>query len=171
MTSNSFTAACSIRKQLSLALLAIAIPVVSAGAVHAHEFKAGALTIVHPWARATPPGAKTAAGYMTIENGGGESDRLVSVTAEIAGKTDIHEMQMENGVAHMQALENGLEVPAGGSVELKPGSYHLMLMDLVRPLKEGESFAGTLTFEKAGSVDVTYVIGPIGSADAPEHSQ
>ena len=158
-----------VRARRSLALLAVAIAILSTGAVRAHEFKADALTIDHPWSRATPPGAKTAAGYMTIENGGDESDRLVSATAEFAGRVEMHETAMENGIAQMRPLGAGLEVPAGGSVELKPGSYHLMFVDLAHPLKEGDSVAGTLTFEKAGTVGVTFAVAPMGSPDAPEH--
>lgn len=129
----------------------------------AHDFKAGPLTIGHPWARATPPGAKVAGGYLTIENTGAEPDRLIAATVEIAGRAEIHEMAVVDGVMKMRPLDNGVEIPAGGSVELKPGGYHLMLMDLKQPLKEGEGFSGTLTFEKAGTVDVAYDIESIGA--------
>jgi copper(I)-binding protein len=77
-------------------------------------------------------------------------------------------MAVVDGIMKMRPLENGVEIPAGGSVEFKPGGYHLMFMDLARPVKEGESFSGTLTFEKAGTVDVTYEVGPIGG-DSPVH--
>jgi periplasmic copper chaperone A len=134
----------------------------------AHDFKAGSLTIGHPWARATPPGAKVAGGYLTIENSSAEPDRLVAATVEIAGRAEIHEMAVVDGVMKMRPLDNGVEIPAGGSVELKPGGYHLMLMDLKQPLKQGEGFSGTLTFEKAGTVDVTYDIESIGATSPDE---
>jgi len=134
----------------------------------AHDFKAGSLTIGHPWARATPPGAKVGGGYLTIENTGAEPDRLVAATVDIAGRAEIHEMAVVDGVMKMRPLGNGIEIPAGGSVELKPGAYHLMLMDLKQPLKEGEGFSGTLTFEKAGTVDVTFEIGSIGATSPDE---
>ncbi len=155
-------------KKAATTLFAASVILLATGQTYAHEFKLGQLVIVHPWARATPPGAKVAGGYLTIENNGTENDRLVAATAEIAGRVDVHEMAVDNGVMKMRPLTDGLEIPAGGSVELKPGSYHMMMMDLTGPLKAGESIAGTLTFEKAGTVDVTYVVGPIGSSDAPE---
>jgi copper(I)-binding protein len=140
----------------------------AAPTVSAHDFKAGSLTIEHPWARATPLGAKVGGGYLTILNPEAESDRLVAATADVAGRVEIHEMAVVDGVMRMRPLENGVEVPAGGSVALKPGSYHLMLMDLTRPLKEGESFSGTLTFEKAGKIEVTFAVAPIGASETPE---
>lgn len=152
------------------AVLALAaLPVLAAGPSLADDIKVGALTITQPWARATPPSAAVAGGFMTITNSGGEADRLVAATADVSERVEIHEMKMVDGVMKMRPLADGVEIPAGESVELKPGSYHVMMMGLSGPLKEGEGFSGTLTFEKAGSVDVTYDVGPIGSSSAPEH--
>lgn len=134
----------------------------------AHEFKAGSIEIEHPWSRATPPGAKVAAGYVTIENGGGEPDRLVSATAEIAGRTEIHDMKVTDGVMTMRPVAGGVEIPAKGEARLAPGGLHLMFMDLTRQPRQGESFAGTLTFEKAGEVKVEFSVQPIG-ATAADH--
>ena len=134
----------------------------------AHEFKAGKLEIEHPWSRATPPGAKVAAGYATIRNDGDAADRLVSATAEIAGRVEIHEMAVKDGVATMRPLADGLVAPAKGEARLAPGGIHLMFMDLKRQPKRGESFGGTLTFEKAGEVKVEFAVQPIG-ATAPDH--
>jgi len=142
----------------------------AAPSLSAHEIKLGSLTIVHPWARATPPGAEVAGGYMTIKNSGAEPDRLIGVEVDIAGRAELHEMTMVDGVMKMRPLENGVEVPAGGSVALKPGGYHVMLLDLKGPLKEGEMIPGSLTFEKAGKVDVTFAVAPIGAAEPEEHS-
>ena len=80
------------------------------------------------------------------------------MTVEIAGTTEIHEMSMIDGVMQMRPVPEGVVVPAGGEVALTPGGYHLMFMDLKRPLQEGENFAGTLTFETAGNVDVTFTV-------------
>lgn len=139
----------------------------------AHEFKAGSITVEHPWSRATPGGAKVAAGYLTIDNHGTEPDRLVSATAEIAGHTGIHQMSMKDGVMQMRELKDGLTVPADASVKFEPNSYHLMFTDLKKPLQQGEEFSGTLTFEKAGTVDVTFEVEGIGAAtptsDEHEH--
>jgi copper(I)-binding protein len=152
-----------------MGLLAAASLTAAATPSLADTYKVGPHIVTHVWARATPPGAKVAGGYLTIQNTGDEADTLVSATAEIAGRVEVHEMAVVDGVMKMRHLENGLEIPAGGSVELKPGSYHIMLMDLAQPLVEGETFDGTLTFEKAGTVDVTYEIGAIGSSAAPEN--
>lgn len=128
----------------------------------AHEFKADELEIVHPWSRATPDGARVAAGYVLIRNNGSQPDRLVSATGEIAGRTEIHEMAVDaNGVMTMRPVE-GVEIPAGGEAELKPGGYHIMFLDLSQGPKEGESFKGALTFERAGTVEVDFEVEAMG---------
>jgi protein SCO1/2 len=131
-------------------------------------FRAGALTVAEPFALATGPDATSAAGYMRIENGGGEDDRLLSATAEIADRVAIEEAVVSDGMTTVLPLAEGLEIAAGSVVQLRPGSYRLHLEGLRRQLKEGESFFGTLVFEKAGSLDVTYQVGeyvaPIGGA-------
>jgi copper(I)-binding protein len=137
------------------------------GPVFAHEFKAGAIDIEHPWSRATPGGAKVAAGYATLKNSGATPDRLVSATTGIAKSAEIHEMRMAGGVMQMRPLPEGVTVPAGGEVALKPGSYHLMFFGLKHPLSEGESFVVTLTFEQAGSVDVTFAVEGRGASASP----
>lgn len=115
------------------------------------------------WLRATPKGAKVAGGFGLILNGGA-ADRLVSASfPTIAGKTEIHEMAVSNGMMTMRPLANGIEVPASGKIELKPGSFHLMLMDLKAPLIEGQSVEGTLVFEKAGPVQVRFPVRAIGA--------
>lgn len=128
----------------------------------AQSFKAGALTIEAPWIRATPGGARIAGGYMKITNAGKDADRLVGGTFPVAGRFEVHEMSMDGGVMKMRELAKGLEIKPGESVELKPGGYHVMFMDLKRGLKEGETYKGTLVFEKAGKVEIEYKIGPIG---------
>ncbi len=126
------------------------------------------VSVTNPFALATGPGATSAAAYMTIENSGGEADRLLSATVEVAGSVALEEATAVEGVTKARALEDGLEIPANTTVTLRPGSYRLMFLDLKQPLTEGEDFAGTLTFEKAGTVDVTYAVGayvaPIGGA-------
>jgi len=154
--------------QLRRAAFAAALALLAAGPAAAHEFKSGPIEVVHPWARATPPGAKVGGGYAEIRNGGPEPDRLVSATAEVAGRAEIHQMAVKDGVMTMRPAEDGVPVPAGGSAALAPGGYHLMLLELKRPLKAGESFAGTLTFEKAGTIPVTFEVEPIG-ATGPDH--
>ena len=131
----------------------------------AHEFKAGDLSIDHPWSRATPAGAKVAAGYLVIRNAGSSPDRLVSVTSEIAERAEVHEMAVDaNGVMTMRPLTGALEIAAGGEAELTPGSFHLMFMGLKRPVKEGEAFPATLTFENAGTLEVEFSVQGIGGS-------
>ncbi|CAH1653236.1 MULTISPECIES: copper chaperone PCu(A)C [unclassified Chelatococcus] len=149
------------------AALALAVPlVVAAGqsSAIAHEFKVGNLQIKHPWSRATPPGAKVAGGYFVIINTGDTADRLVSATADIAGRAEIHEMNEKDGVMTMRELPGGVEIPAKGEVAFKPGSYHMMFLNLQKAPKQGEPFAGTLTFEKAGAVSVSYAVEAIGAS-------
>jgi len=159
----------SCRSLSGLTGLLLASAVLFALPVSAHEFKAGSLTIEHPWSRATPPGASVGAGYLVITNAGSEPDRLVAATAEAAGHVEIHKMEVKDGVMTMAPVAGGLEIPAGGSVELKPGSFHLMLMDLKSPLEKGEDVDGSLTFEKAGTVKIHFDVQGIDSA-APEES-
>jgi copper(I)-binding protein len=147
---------------MALAAVAFAAPAVRHAI--AAEFKAGDIAVEAPWSRATPGGAKVAAGYLTLENGGAAPDRLVSATADIAERAEIHEMSMSDGMMKMRQVSDGVAVPAGGSVALAPQGYHLMFLGLKKPLKEGEAFAGTLTFEKAGTVAVTFEVRGVGAA-------
>lgn len=153
----------SIPMRAVMRALPLAILFIMPQSLAAHEFKVGGIEIIHPWSRATPEGARVAAGYVVVRNNGAEADRLVSVTGEIAGRSEIHEMAVDDkGVMTMRPLAEGIEIPAGGEVELAPRSYHIMFMDLQRAPKEGESFAGTLTFEKAGTVDVEFSVDAMG---------
>jgi len=129
-----------------------------AHAARAHEYKIGDLVINHPWSRATPGGAKVAGGFMTITNSGTSADRLVSASLEIARTVEIHEMAMNGNVMTMRALEKGLEIKPGETVTLKPGSFHVMFIDIARPLKEDEKIKGELVFEKAGRIAVEFKV-------------
>ena len=137
----------------------------------AEDVKAGDLVITQAWTRATPNGAKIGGGYLTIENKGTTPDRLVSGTADVAGKVEVHEMSMDNGVMKMRALDKGLAIEPGKTVKLAPGGYHLMMFDLKNPLKQGDKVPVTLEFEKAGKVSVSLDVQPVG-AQAPggDHS-
>ncbi|MCJ8141999.1 copper chaperone PCu(A)C [Ancylobacter sp. A5.8] len=154
-------------ERFGAAILAAALILFAAQPVLAHGFKVGEIEIGHPWARMTPAGAKVGGGYVGIHNEGKEPDTLVSASAEVADHVEIHEMAVTDGVMKMRMLSEGLPIPAGGEVKLAPGGYHLMLMGLKQPLKEGESFKGTLTFAKAGTVDVVFKVegmaGPKGA--------
>lgn len=140
-------------------LATIAALALSATAALAHDFTIGNLEIHHPASKATLPGQPVGGGFMTIANKGTEADRLVSITApDVSDDVQIHEMAIENDVMKMRQLPDGVEIPAGGTVELKSGGLHVMFMKIKHPLKEGESFKATLNFEKAGALDVTFKI-------------
>jgi copper(I)-binding protein len=127
--------------------------------------QAPTVKVEHAWARATPGGAQSAALYMTLVNKGAADDRLVSVATLVAGKAQMHSSTTENGVMRMRPVE-ALEVKAGTSTILKPGSYHVMLTELKAPLVAGQSFTVTLTFENAGKIDATATVEKAG-ATAP----
>lgn len=155
-------------------LLALTLLIGSTMLAAAHEFKLGDLVIGHPWSRATPGGAKIGGGYMTVTNNGSAPDRLVAATTNVADHVEIHEMAMANNVMTMRKLDNGVEVPPGKAVAFAPGGYHLMLMGLKGPLKEGDRLKVTLTFEKAGPIEVTINVEGIGAqhpAPAEDHSK
>jgi copper(I)-binding protein len=132
----------------------------------AEEMKAGDLVITQAWSRATPGGAKIGGGYLTIENKGSVPDRLIGGSADVAGNVQVHEMAMNSGVMTMRALDKGLAIEPGKTVKLAPGGYHLMLLDLKGPLKQGDKLPVTLEFEKAGKVKLTFDVQGIG-AQAP----
>jgi copper(I)-binding protein len=129
----------------------------------AEDVKAGDLVITQAWSRATPGGAKTGAGFLTIENKGAAPDRLTGAAADAAGKVELHEMAMNNGVMSMRPVEKGLVIDPGKSVRLAPGGYHLMLKDLKGPLRQGEKLSITLDFERAGKVQVTLEVQAVGA--------
>ncbi len=122
------------------------------------SYAVGDLVITNVRAGATVPKAPVAGGYMMIKNNGSTSDFLVGGQAAFAGEVQIHEMKMQDDVMKMRELADGLEIPAGGEVMLKPGGYHVMFMKLTEPLAEGESRKATLTFKNAGSVEVEFSV-------------
>ncbi len=145
-----------------LALLAALM--LGTGAV-AHEFTIGTLQIVHPNMPTPFAGAKSAAGYMTLVNTGAEPDRLIGVTADFADMAMLHESTTDaNGVATM-AHVTALEIPAGETVALQPGGYHIMFMGLTQVPVEGDLLPVTLTFEKAGPVKVEFKVDPPGAGE------
>ena len=143
-------------------VIAVMLSVTFALLAHAHEYKTSSLRIGHPWTRVTPKGAAVAGGYAEIENKGQTADRLLGASSEVSGRTEIHEMTMEGGIMKMRALPNGIEIPAGGKVELAPGGLHIMFFELKAPLEEGKHFKGKLIFEKAGTVPVEFAVEGMG---------
>ena len=137
---------------------------VFATSVRAEDVKAGDLVISQAWTRATPGGARIGGGFLTIENKGSAPDKLIGASADGAGKIEVHEMTTTNGVMKMRPVEGGLTIDPGKTVKLAPGGYHLMMMDLKAPLKQGEKLPVTLQFEKAGKVAVTLDVQGVGAA-------
>src|SRR3954462_14161756 len=150
-------------RTLTLAALAASLFAVSA---RAEDVKAGDLVISQAWSRVTPGGAKIAGGYLTIENKGTAADRLIGGSGDIAGKVEVHEMAVNNGVMTMRPLDKGLAIEPGKTVKLAPGGYHLMMFDLKGPFKQGEKVPVTLEFEKAGKVAISLDVQGVG-AQAP----
>jgi periplasmic copper chaperone A len=144
-------------RTMMLATLAVALAI---GFSQAQS--ASSISIEKPFSRATPGGAKVAAGYMTITNKGAAADRLLSASSPAAGSVEIHEMKMQDGIMKMREIPGGLPIEAGNTVAFAPGGNHLMLVELKAPLKQGDKVPVTLNFEKAGKVDVTLDVHPIG---------
>ena len=130
---------------------------------------ADSLTFSNAWVRATPPNAKVAGGFVEIQNAGKNADRLVSASSDVAERVEIHEMKMAGEVMQMRHLTEGLVISAGQSVQLKPGSYHLMLMAPKKPIAEGQKVTITLVFEKAGKRAVEFTAAkqpPMAASDS-----
>ena len=142
--------------------LAIALSV-WAGDASAGDYSVGTIQIGNPWTRATPKGATVAGAYMTISNKGSAPDRLVGGSAAVAAQFQVHNMTMEQDIARMRPMGTGLEIKPGETVELKPGSFHVMLMGLKQPLEKGQKVKGTLEFEKAGKVEIEYAVEAVGA--------
>lgn len=130
----------------------------------AHDYKLGSLEISHPWTRATPATAQSGGGFLTITNKGTTPDRLIAARSTASAKVEVHEMKMDGNVMKMRELEKGLDIPAGATVTLKPGGYHIMFMGLKAPFAKDAEVPVTLVFEKAGSIDVLMKAEAIGAA-------
>jgi periplasmic copper chaperone A len=148
-------------------MLALAACNAAPEAPAATEAATSQIAISDAWSRQTAQGQDAGGAFMMIANTGSAPDRLTGGTSEVAGEVQVHTMTMEGGVMRMRELADGLEIPAGGNAALAPGANHIMLMDLKRPLEMGEMVPLTLTFEKAGPVEVMLevrsVTGPVGA--------
>jgi len=169
-----------MKLSLPARLAALLAVVVIAGACSSGSAGAGKIEVSGAWARTSPMIEGAGAAYMVIKNTGSDADALIGASSPAAKTTEVHETyvveespaaSMDGGMESPAAsMEGGmgsggtmmgmrpiprLDIPAGGSVELKPGSYHIMLIELVAPLKAGDKIDITLTFEKAGEIKVT----------------
>jgi copper(I)-binding protein len=146
-----------MKSVLAAALLAFAAP------AFADPVKLGDLSIDNAWARATPKGSPVGAGYVTIRNDGATADRLTGVAVDFAA-AQVHEMKMANGVMEMREVAGGLELPAHATVTLSPGGGHVMFVGLKHPLAQGETIEATLTFARAGQINIAMPVLAIGAA-------
>ena len=158
-----------MKRALLLALASLLV----AGAAAAHDYAIGSLKIGHPWSRPTPVGAVAGGGFLTISNTGKETDRLLSGATPAADRLEIHEMSVTDGVMRMRALPDGLPIAPGQTLTLAPGGYHIMLIGLKKPLAAGDRVPAKLRFEKAGEVEVVFLVGAppadAGSAAMDHH--
>ena len=148
---------------------ALLLTLVASGAF-AHEYKLGSLVINHPWSRATPKGATVASGYLKITNTATTPDRFVAGSSAAGKRFEIHEMSMDGGVMKMRELKDGIEIAPGATVEFKPGSYPLIFVDIAKPFAKGDKVKASLTFEKAGKIDVEFWVGDMGGTPKGEHT-
>ena len=142
------------------------VVIISSPAPAHEEFRAGDLVITEPRAAATLAGTSNGSVHFSIGNKGAQADRLVAANAAVAEKTSLHTHTMENGVMKMREID-GIDIPPGATVELKSGGLHVMLIGLKAPLKEGDSFPMTMTFQKAGQATVQVLV----SGNAAKHSE
>lgn len=149
-------------------LIVLAALLLPACFANAHEYKAGALEIAHPWSQELPPNAPNVAAYFIIHNSGNAADRLLGVDSPIAGEAQLHEHVMQGDLMKMQHVPS-VEIPAGGNVTFAPMAYHVMLLNLKSRdlLSDGKRFPMTLHFEKAGDVTVEVAV----QKQAPEETQ
>ena len=142
--------------------LAAAVVAGAAAAAPAPTLPEPTLRVVDAFARAMPPGARTAGAYFTIENRGTTEDRLVGATSPRASAVELHSMRDDAGVMRMRSVP-AIPVRPGETVRLAPNGLHLMLIDPKPPLKEGEHIPLTLRFEHAGNVGADVVVQSIGA--------
>ncbi len=147
-----------------IAAMALSLATATAGAALAHDYKLGNLLIEHVWARASVGPAKAGAVYLTIVNTGGEPDQLIGARTPAARAAAPHSHTMVDGVMKMRPVA-AIEVAPGEPTVLRPGGLHIMLIGLAAPLVEGKSFPLTLTFEKAGQIDVEVMIEKPGAME------
>ena len=150
---------------LSCTLLMAACSASSAD--YAHDI--GKLRVSDVWAKATPPQARVAGGYLSVQNRGDAADRLLRVESAAATSVEIHEMSDVGGVARMREVTDGVELPAGSTTTLKPGGYHLMFIEPKQPFVEGQTIKATLVFEKAGSLQVVFDVRPLTASGNSGH--
>lgn len=154
-------------KNTILALLSAITLLLSVGFANAddntNKVMAGDMQIANAWTRATPNGAPAGGAFVTLTNKGQIADRLLGASSDVAKAVEVHKMSMNDGVMNMAQLVDGLLIEPGVTVELKPGSFHMMMIGLNAPIKQGDMVKITLEFEHAGKVDVVFEAARIGA--------
>ena len=125
------------------------------------------IKIENAYTRATVPGQQVAGGFLKIDNKG-NADQLLGASSPAAGEVQLHEMAMDGNVMKMRQVKD-IPIPAGGSVELKPGGYHLMFMNLKGPFVAGQTVPVKLKFAKAGEMEIKLPVNAVGSSGAMSH--
>lgn len=154
-------------------IIAIAFAALLATSVQAHEYTVKNISIGHPYARTTVQAQTVGAAYLSLENKGGTVDRLVavSVPADVAAKTQIHTMRQQGNVMRMSEAD-GIDLPPSAKIDMRPGDgYHIMLIGLKKPLVAGEKILLTLSFAKAGTVEVNLNVEAGRQLPAPASMQ
>lgn len=141
-------------------------PTVQPAAHSAADLARAGLTIVAPWARATPGGAKVGAAFVEVRAAAGVADRIVAARSPVAGAVELHDHIKDGALMKMRRVD-AITIAAGQTVKLQPGGFHVMLMELKGPLTAGESIRMTLVFEKAGAVEIDVPVAPIGAMGPP----
>lgn len=153
--------------------LAAAALTLGAALASAHDFAAGDIRVDHPWARPSISERTPGAAYFTLTNTGAEADRLIAARpVGFAERAELHTHIHDNGVMRMREVEGGVEIPAGETVEFRPGGLHVMLFGLAAPLTEGELHPLVLVFQRAGEVEVGVFVenrAPGGSDSGHHH--
>jgi copper(I)-binding protein len=149
--------------KIILSLFFVLITLAACGKTEMQHSEERGVEITSAWLREPPPGAKSMAGYLAIQNFEKDEDRLLEVKSSVAKRVEIHEIQYEGGMSRMREMENGLPVPAKGSVMLEPGGYHLMFIEPRGKLKLGDAVPLVLFFEKFGKYEVDLLV----KSDAP----
>lgn len=143
-------------------ILGIAFALAGGVKANAQTSSASSVVVERPWARATPGGAKTGAAYLTLINNGESKDQLLGATTPVADKVQFHSTTDENGMSRMREIPV-IDLAPHGRTTFNPGGMHIVLVDLKQPLKEGQTFSLTLSFARAGKVDVAVPVAKVGA--------
>ncbi len=158
------------QKTLACGLVALTCVTASFGPASSHDFTVGSLEIKHPWSLKAPVVAPVLGGYLTIVNTGTTDDRLLGGSSPVAERFEIHVSSVVDGVARMRPVKEGITISAGSTVKLEPGAAHIMFEKPMQRPAEGEKFKATLQLEKAGPVEVEFVVQKGATANSDDHA-